>query len=266
VKRVVRVVLNIALVVFIVSVLLLLNITAPNPTHRRYSSQMPLTTGQGSGNAIGDSSEIILSTDLRLPNNNASDQRQCLCKSMSSANGKACNLCLPVNDLQSDFRIPDFIAPDFMAESKNTQNLLYTGREYDQISDYALAAKLLNRPLWVYIRVDTIVAPDFYEIVHATGGNVIPYFTVPGYVDPIDDAARKSGVASGGILFVFALMMWRSRQRHDRLPAPKMITASIVKSPDNGATRKMSHAEDFTASAKERLQAKVDEEDAWNDL
>ena len=96
-----------------------------------------------------------------------------------------------VNDLQSNFRIPDFIAPDFIAESKNTQNLLYSGREYDQISDYALAAKLLNRPLWVYTRVDTIVEPKFYEIVHATGGNVVPYFTVPGYVDPVDDAARK---------------------------------------------------------------------------
>src|SRR6188472_2792808 len=108
---------------------------------------MPLTTGQGAGKALGDSAEVILAADLRLPNNNAPDQRQCLCKSMISGNAKACNLCLPVNDMQSDFRVPDFIASDFMAESKNTQNLLYTGREFDQISDYALAAKLLNRPL-----------------------------------------------------------------------------------------------------------------------
>ena len=265
-KRVVRGVFNVALVVFVISVLLLLNITAPNPTHRRYSSQMPLTTGQGSGKTIGDSAEVILSTDLHLPNNNAADQRQCLCKNMSSANGKACNLCLPVNDLQSDFRVPDFIAPDFMAESKNTQNLLYTGREYDQISDYALASKLLNRPLWVYIRVDTVVDPTFYEMVHATGGNVVPYFTVPGYIDPVDDAARKSGAASSGILFCFFLVKWRSRRQRNDLPAPKVMTIAVGSNPDSEAARKITHVEDFATSAKDRLQAKLDEEDAWNDL
>jgi hypothetical protein len=266
VKRAVRVVFNIALITFIASILLLLNITAPNPTHRRYSSQMPLTTGQGNGKAIGDSAEIILSADLRLPNNNAADQRQCLCKNISSTNGKACNLCLQVNDLQLDFRVPDFIAPDFMAESKNTQNLLYTGREYDQISDYALAAKLLNRPLWVYIRVDTTVAPDFYDIVHSTGGNVVPYFTVPGYVDPVDDAARKAGAVSGGVLVCFLLVNRRSRKQKNNFPAPKGMITALANNPDDGAARKMAHVEDFAASAKDRLQAKVDEEDAWNDL
>jgi hypothetical protein len=266
VKRVVRIIVNVALVVFIISVLLLLNITAPNPTHRRYSSQMPLTTGQGSGKALGDSAEIILAADLHLPNNNAPDQRQCLCKTMTSGNAKACNLCLPVNDLQSDFRVPDFIAPDFMAESKNTQNLLYTGREYDQISDYALAAKLLNRPLWVYMRVDTNVHPKFYEIVHATGGNVIPYFTVPGYVDPVDDAARKAGAASGGILVCFILVRWRSRRVKNDDPTPVMIKAYSPKNSDTEVERKVTQGEDFAARAKDRLRAKLDEEDAWNDL
>ncbi len=265
-KRFRRIVFNAALIVFIVSILLLLNITASNPTHRRYSSQMPLTTGQGNGKALGDSAEIILAADLSLPNNNAADQRQCLCKNMSSANGKACNLCLPVNDLQSDFRVPDFISPNFMAESKNTQNLLYTGREYDQISDYALAAKLLNRPLWVYIRVDTIVAADFYEIVHATGGNVIPYFTVPGYVDLVDDAARKSGAISICILLSFGLMKLYSGQSRNDMPTPAATMVHSTKNPDDGAARKIAHGEDFAARAKERLQAKVDEEDAWNDL
>jgi hypothetical protein len=258
VKRAVQLAFNVALVVFFISVLLLSNITAPNPTHRRYSSEMPLTTGQGNGKAIGDSAEAILSADLRLPNNNAPDQLQCLCKNMSSANGKTCNLCLPVSDLQSDFRVPDFIAPDFMAESKNTQNLLYTGREYDQISDYALAAKLLNRPLWVYIRVNTTVAPDFYEIVHSTGGDVVPYFTVPGYVDPVDDAARKAAIASGAIAVGLVWIQRRSQK-------PKIIPAK-PKEPVDATARKMTHAEDFAASAKDRLQAKVDEEDAWNDL
>jgi len=264
VKRVVSTVFKIALVVFAVSILLLLNITAPNPTHRRYSSQMPLTTGQGAGKALGDSAEIILAGDLRLPNNNAPDQRQCLCKTMNSGNAKACNLCLPVNDLQSDFRIPDFMAPDFMAESKNTQNLLYTGREFDQISDYALAAKLLNRPLWVYIRVDTVVDPKFYEIVHATGGNVIPYFTVPGYVDPVDDGARKTGVISGGLIAGFVLVKRRARWLKNNAPAPVKVVSP--KNPEAEILRKVTHGENFAATAKDRLQAKLDEEDEWNDL
>lgn len=75
-KRALQLVFNVALGVFIVSVVLLLNITAPNPTHRRYSSQMPLTTGQGNGKSIGDSAEVILAADLNLPNNNAPDQRK----------------------------------------------------------------------------------------------------------------------------------------------------------------------------------------------
>jgi len=251
-------VFNVAVLVFIISVLLLLNITAPNPTQLRYSKQLPLTTGLGSGKAIGDSAEVILSADLRLPNNNAPDQLQCLCKNMSSANGKTCNLCLPVNDLQSEFRIPDFIALDFMAESKNTQNLLYTGREYDQISDYALAAKLLNRPLWVYIRVNTTVEPDFYEIVHSTGGDVVPYFTVPGYVDPVDDAARKAAATSALIVIGLVWMERRSRQQISPPTKPS--------EPIDTTTQKLTHAEDFAARAKDRLQTKTDKEDAWNDL
>ncbi len=261
-KQIVQVVFNSCVIIFIISVILMLNITAPNPTHRRYSSQMPLTTGQGSGSEIGDSAEVILAADLRLPNNNSPEQRQCLCKNASSANGKACNLCLPVNDLQTDYRIPDFITAEFIAESKNTQNLLYTGREFDQISDYALAAKLLNRPLWVYIRVNTTVAPDFYNIVHSTGGNVIPYFTVPGYVDPVDDAARKSGAISGSILIGFFLLKRRSHKS-------RILQETITHSPNdatNGISRKVTHAEDFAAGAKDRVKAQVGEEDEWNDL
>ncbi len=260
-KRVLQIVFNASLIVFIISIVLLLNITAPNPTHRRYSSQMPLTSGQGSGSDIGDSAEVILAADLRLPNNNSPEQRQCLCKNMSSANGKACNLCLPVNDLQSDYRIPDFITADFMAESKNTQNLLYTGREFDQISDYALAAKLLNRPLWVYIRVNTTVAPEFYDIVHSTGGNVVPYFTVPGYVDPIDDAALKSGAISGNILI--SLFLLRRLSRKSRL---LKVTTNSPNDPTNAITRKVTHAEEFAAGAKNRIKAQLDDEDEWNDL
>jgi hypothetical protein len=48
---------------------LLLNFTASNPTHRRYPSQTPLTTGQGTGVVIGLDAERILAKDLGLPPN-----------------------------------------------------------------------------------------------------------------------------------------------------------------------------------------------------
>ncbi len=268
-KRLRRILFGVALIVLAVSIVLLMNITALNPTHRRYSSEMPLTTGQASGQEIGNSAELILSADLRLPNNNAPDQRQCLCQSTSLANGKDCNICLSVNNMQSAYRIPDFIAPSFIAESKNARNLLYTGREFEQISDYALAAILLNRPLWVYIRINTYVDSDFYRMVESTGGAVVPYFTIPGYVDPVDDTARKSGAASGLLVVGIVWLEWRSfRKRSFRLSAPRLPKPQPRQPADpvTGSARKITHAEDFTTSARDRLRAKIDEEDEWNDL
>ncbi len=266
-KRLRRYILALATIVLAVSIILLLNITAPNPTGRRYSSQMPLTTGQADGQAIGSSAELILSTDLRLPNNNEADQRQCFCKNQV-ANGKECNVCFPVNDLQSDYRIPDFIAPNFIAESKNARNLLYTGREFDQISDYAVAAKVLKKPLWVYIRVNTYVDPDFYQIVTETGGGVVPYFSVPGYSDPVDDAAGKSGLVSGVLVIGGFWLEWRGlRGRTFRIRlSPPVPKPPRKPDPLTGTVRKVTQAEDFTMSAKDRVRAKMDEEDEWNDL
>ncbi len=149
-----------------------------------------------------------------------------------------------------------------MAESKNTQNLLYTGREYDQIQDYAIAAKLLNRPLWVYTRVDTTVSREFYDILHETGGNVIPYFTVPNYVDPVDDTAKKAGVVSGVILLGFIAMT----RRVVRLPAPTPAPVKVAVDPLVRVSRKVTHAEDFVAESTDRLRTKIDEEYEWNDL
>ncbi len=267
-KRLRRIVLALAMFMLVVSIILLMNITAPNPTHRRYSSETPLTTRQGDGQAIGNDAERIIAYDLRLTNNNDSAERQCLCKdAVISSNRKSCNVCFPIPDLQSDYRVPDFIAPGFIAESKNARNLLYTGREFDQISDYARAAKLLNRPLWVYVRVNTNVDADFYQIVESTGGAVVPYFTVPGYVDSVDDTAWKSGAASGLLLVGAVWLEWRSfRKRSFKLPVPRMPQPRQPADPVNGLARKITHVEDFAANAKDRLRTKLDEEDEWNDL
>lgn len=255
----------VAVLALVLCIVLLLNITASNPTGRRYSSQMPLVTGQGSAEAIGRSGEDILARDLQLPNNNAVDQRQCLCQGATSPNPKDCNLCIPVSSLTSTFRIPDFIADSYIAESKNAQNLMYTGREVDQINDYVLAAKELRRPLWLFIRVDTLVAPEFEQIVESTGGDVVGYFTVPGYSDPIDDVARKGVVASILVISSLSLLEWRARHRLAK-PASPQKPVSPDRDPINTARKKVETAEDFARRTKERARSTIDEQDEWNDL
>ncbi len=158
-----RLALVIALIVAVVCVVLLLNFTAPNPTGRRYSSTSPLTSG--SAQAIGLSAEQILSQDLRTPRNDDPDQRQCFCNN-SNRTPSECNVCVTSDPSISTYRRPDFVSANFIAESKNRQNLLYTyNDQVDQITDYVTEARLLHRPLWLYTRVNTLLAPQFYTLV-----------------------------------------------------------------------------------------------------
>jgi len=266
VKRIRRIVLLVSLVVVIGAVILLLNFTAPNPTGRRYSSHVPLSTGQANAQDIGNDGERILAMDLGIPNNNASDQRQCLCQGDRLI--RDCNVCLPVANLSTAYRIPDFITVDYIAESKNVRGLLYDGREVDQIADYATAARLLKRPLWLYVRVNTLVAPEFRQVVEATGGGVIPYFTVDSYVDPIDQIMFPTAAVSGGILVV---MIWLELGGWRRIAKGVMVRPVPGKSPTSpqaAGTKgaRIDAAEDFLQQARSRLQAKIDRDDEWNDL
>lgn len=266
-KSIRRIGFPVSVLALVTCVTLLLNVTAPNPTGRRYSSQMPLVTGQGSAEAIGQSGEEILARDLRLPNNNATDQRQCLCRSVTSPNPIDCNVCIPVSSLTSTFRIPDFIAAGYIAESKNAQNLLYNGREVDQINDYVLAAKELKRPLWLFIRVDTLVAPEFEQIVESTGGDVVHYFTVPGYADSVDDMARKGVAVSLVMIGGLSLLQWRARKPlAEPVSPPKPASSARPSDPVNKTKRKVETAEEFARRTRERTQSNIDEQDAWNDL
>ena len=264
-KRLRRILLLFALLFFVISIILLLNITAPNPTHRRYSSEMPLT--KGSANEIGSDGERILSNDLHLPNNNSTNQKQCICGS-SSAKGR-CNVCIAQVPMIASYRMPDFVSDTFIADSKNEQGLLYMANKHDtdQIQDFVIASLLTNRRLYIYVRQSTVVSPEFVQLVESTGGAVVTYFTVQGYVDPVDDTARKSGAASGFLLAGIGWLEWRSlRKRSFKVvmpssPKPRQPAESL-----NGSTRKITHVEDFSARAKARLQAQVDAEDEWNDL
>lgn len=237
-----------------ISIVLLLNFTAPNPTGRRYSSEVPAM--DGARQVIGSEGERILAKDLRLPNNNESDQRQCFCQTAARKPGE-CNVCLRVQSLTSAYRVPDFIGSTFIAESKNRENLLYQGREVDQIADYVVAAKELSRPLWLYVRVDTMVAPDFEQMVNSTGGGVVYYFRTDGYMDGVDAAAQTGLLASAGLLTGLTLTEVVFRRAKGRWAARRLPASTHRRAAD-----KMRTAETFLDRARDKALSQIDEEDS----
>jgi hypothetical protein len=250
-----RLLLLAALIGFVVSVVLLLNFTAPNPTGRRYSSESSIRGGgTGNSNVIGLSAENILSQDLGLPRNELPEQRQCICSSSSTTvpPSNECRICITTVELLSpSHRRPDFIGSNFIAESKNAQNLLYRGREMDQISDYVFAARAMNIPLWIYVRVDTVLDPEFIRLARSTGGGVVRYFTYPGYVDPIDEAAEAGLMVSAGVVVVGILWELAARRHGTQQRARKR------KSPSDP----LNEAEALKERAKRRLEKAAAEED-----
>jgi len=198
---------------------LLLNFTAPNPTGRRYSSEMPVTTGLGSAAEIGRSAELILAKDLRLPRNDAADQRKCICSSLreNTATPAECNVCVVSAPISAPFRRPDFVGAGFIAEAKNTRTLLSEEREGEQIADYAQAARAMRVPLYIFTRVDTQVEDFFERAVAQTGGAVVRYFTVPNWTDPVDAVARSGLLISlSGLLLLFLSAPRKSLPRQAR--------------------------------------------------
>jgi hypothetical protein len=162
----------------------------------------------------------------------------------------------------STYRTPDFVGEGFLAESKNEQGLFYSGREVNQIHDYVLAALLMKVRLWVYVRVDTEVSSEFNGLVASTGGGIVYYFTVPGYVDPVDAVARVVSLLSFGTILVITL----GRAGIGRLKMPKLAVSSPnpprpPKQPDDPArraVRKTDAAEAFVQRGKERTSAAED--------
>jgi hypothetical protein len=275
VKSIVRLIIVLSLFGIIASTVLLLNFTAPNPTGRRYSSTAPLTTGQGSSSAIGLTAENILAKDLGLPRNDEPEQLQCICKNAATVIPNECRTCFAYVDVlsTSSHRRPDFVGKGFIAESKNRRNLLYEYTDQvDQISDYAVAAKLLNQPLWVFVRVNTTLSPEFRQIVESIGGGVVSYFKDSNYTDPIDSAAQKTLIASSSILALAIIGLAASRRFKNRLivvSSPSSKPPSSPKpsgDPVSKAMRKTDNAEDFMQRSKEKRRQDIEIEDSRDDL
>ncbi|MBX3064915.1 MAG: hypothetical protein KF726_18175 [Anaerolineae bacterium] len=254
-KKLRRLALAISLICALISIVLLLNFTAPNPTGRRYSSEIPLTTGQGRAQEIGSDGERVLAQDLRLPNNNDADQLKCICNS-GQPDPNQCSVCLANVTMQSPFRRPDFIGTNFIAEVKNAQNLLYDSRDLEQIRDYALAAKAMGQPLWLYTRVNTNFDAEFERLVNETGGGVVRYLTVSGYVDPVDETARS--VLGWALLIGVITGAWEIGSR--RGTGAPSGDQTLVRSthPLTKAIDSVDRAEQFKQQYKDRLRDKLD--------
>ncbi len=264
-KALLRLAMALSVIAFIVSVILLLNFTAPNPTGRRYASTPTLRTGDGNTRLIGLSAELILAHDLGLIRNDEPDQRQCICNSASSSNflPGECRTCFAYTPLSAAHRRPDFISPYFIAESKNVREMLYSYQDrVDQISDYAAAARSLKIPLWLFVRVDSILSPDFQKVVGSTGGGIVYYFTYHGYVDPIDEIARTVLIVAGSIFAGSTLLLLALRQRRPKFvvlsPRTSPSPHHTVLDPATRANRKTETAEDFLKRSKDRAQRQSD--------
>ncbi|MDX2138714.1 MAG: hypothetical protein SF123_11525 [Chloroflexota bacterium] len=218
-RRIRRFVMLILLLAVVASTALLLDVTAPNPTGRRISSAPVPTISSGlSAQQIGRAAEDVLARDLGVPRNDQSDQRQCFCHNARHAGSPDCNTCALILASIDTSRRPDFITDRYIVEAKNRQDMLYTHADLaGQLQDYADAARALGRPLWLFVRVDTRLSPEFEQIVAATGGGVVYYFATEGYTDPTTSAARNTLLVTLPLLLGALWVEWRPavRRRKD---------------------------------------------------
>ena len=214
-----RIGIVLSVIVLAISLVLLLNFTAPNPTHRRYSSLTPKMGSQFTANAIGLDGEEILAADLHLPRNDVTGQTHCICNTdyAGSPPGR-CTTCFVLSEQVMNYRIPDFIgstfiAPTFIADSKNVISLIQNSEDFQQIQEYTAVARAYRIPLWLFVRVDSRIDPEFTALAERTGGGVVYYFTVPGYVDPVDAVAAVGGGLSVLFLLGVSASAWAAKRQ-----------------------------------------------------
>lgn len=253
--------------VIITGIVLLLNFTAPNPTGRRYSSEVvDLNLDNGTKGLEG---ERILALDLRAPLNTI--EKHCICGEASTV-ASQCNLCRVNVPTVSTYRMPDFFTETYIADAKNRYTWLSShSQDVAQMTDYAHAAIALDIPLWVYVRVDTTVDQTMQDIVRSTGGDIVHYFATPDWVDPVNIIAII-GIVIGGVFLTFVL--WREfRETHHMSQVYRDVPDDQPESPTNRSfptapkaggkddgkviievtSQKMDDAEEFMDKVKSRV-------------
>lgn len=238
------------------------NINVQNPTGRRYSNQHPLRTGDGTAQEIGADGERVLASELGIPNNNQAGQLQCACNEFRYAQAPPnnCNACFGYSTNIDNFRIPDFVAEDYLAESKNVRELLAvqgngeTTRDYLQIRDLADVAIILELPLWVYVRVDSDVDSAYADIVNPTGGGIVYYFAYEGYKHPANQLAQTIGIVA---IFSIALLgAWEltGRKSQESPASPHPLPKPIPpKDPLSKSTSAVNNARELQAKLRQKI-------------
>ncbi|MDQ7026582.1 MAG: hypothetical protein Q9P01_06465 [Anaerolineae bacterium] len=192
-----------------VAFVLLLNFTAPNPTGRRYSSVIPSQQAVITGKQDWREAEIVLEHDLGIPFNDSADTRQCICN-VGSENGTPpgrCNVCLvPPVRISQNYTLPDFVTKDLIIDSKYVATFSIDA----QIEDFITAAQETNREVWIFVRINTNFSPATQSRIQATGGDIIPYFVVDSYSDPLDQLGKFLLIVGGtGIALILGWEAWR---------------------------------------------------------
>lgn len=244
-------------------ILLLMNITAPNPTGRRYSSSV---VPESDGRAAED----VLQADLNITHNERSPITMCICDHDGHKVNK-CQTCLISSSCVINTSIPDFISKNFLIDSKNYAKSQL--RLDQQLRNFVCAARENNLQLWLYVRKDTDVQSSLIQAVQSTGGDVVYYFTKSDYIDQTDGSARLGLVGAvafvglGGYLEVLALRRRIKRPVRIRIaiqsPPPPSPGSPKSSRPVVDPTRKADDAVSFAQRMKDKTRRDMDEDDSY---
>ncbi len=255
----------IATLVIIVCVgLLVTNFDPNNPTQRRYSSERVLSTGEAPSDEIGRSGEDVLEKDLKFTRNDADIPVMVVCNSRYEGTVPPAKntQCFYFSDAIDNYRVPDFVSDNLIAESKNVRDLLITQeRNYQQIQAFALTAKDLNRPLYIYVRHDTRVDPEYHALFHDIDGGIVYYFRTNNHILDQTDVILLLVIISSlfvmvGWMFITKLMLFIMQRR----PKPKSPVAISEHKTSRKARQSVNDYNQFMLDAKDNARRTLDDD------
>lgn len=264
-KRLRRLTLISAALFAVLCVVLLLNITAPNPTRRRYSSE-PVEINAPNRDK-GTQAERILAKDLGVVDNN--EQRACICGQKPAQ----CSVCFADVPLRGSytFRLPDIVTDRLIADAKNYRIMPASAANrrdlLDQLAVDADAAKATGREVWVFTRVNTEIEPSFERELTEMGVKIVRYFSVSGHVDATDQAAQSGLLISGvtvGALGAAELLAQRSRRivPRSRPIRVRPIAPTRPRNPITQASKRADDTQDFMRRVRENTERDAGHPDA----
>jgi hypothetical protein len=132
-------------------------------------------------------------------------------------------------------------------------------------------SKSLNRPLWLFVSQRTETAEYIRQLVEDTGGQIVPYFSYPGFIDPVDEDAIT--LLFGGFVFLSLSLAWEYaviKGRNANAPSDIAHKPTTPKpgtpNPKRPTGNPLGDAESFVSRSVEKRRIQIDTEDSRNDL